>query len=183
MKYSVVVPIYRNEESLSRLLEALRGLHRDLGGNMEVVLVVDGSPDGSYRVLSERLEGIGFPARLVAHSRNFGSFAAIRTGMELARGECAAVLSADLQEPPELLLRFFAALAADECDVAVGARERRDDPFLSGLASRLFWRVYRALVVPEIPAGGVDVFACNRRFCEQLLRLEESRSSLVALIF
>jgi glycosyltransferase involved in cell wall biosynthesis len=183
VKYSVVVPVYRNEASLGRLVDALRGLHRELGGDMEAVLVVDGSPDGSYRILRDQLEGMGFPARLIAHSRNFGSFAAIRTGMRFARGEYAAVLSADLQEPPELLLRFFAALSADECDVAVGARDRRDDPFLSGLASRLFWRLYRALVVPEIPAGGVDVFACNRAFREHLLQLEESRSSLVALIF
>ena len=47
----------------------------------------------------------------------------------------------------------------------------------------MFWGIYRRFVVPEIPPGGVDVFACNRAFRDQLLKLEESRSSLIALIF
>lgn len=181
--YSVVVPVYRNEESLPRLLTELGSLGESLGKRMEVVFVVDGSPDGCFGLLHEKLERLDFPAQLLAHSRNFGSFAAIRTGMRHARGEFAAVLSADLQEPPELLVDFFRSLEADECDVAVGARDGRSDPLLSAIGSRTFWWVYRRLVVAEIPEGGVDVFGCNSVFRSRLLELEESRSSLVALIF
>lgn len=183
IKFSVVIPVYKNEASIARLLAALTEMHQALGGAMEAVLVVDGSPDQSFKLLRDALDGLAFPAQLLAHSRNFGSFAAIRTGLSAARGDFYGVMAADLQEPPELLVDFFKALQTNECDVAIGTRTARDDPFLSRLASDMFWSLYRRWVVPDMPPGGVDVFGCNRVFRDQLLRLEESRSSLIALIF
>lgn len=183
MKFSVVIPVYKNEDSISHLLEALSNMSRQLDGEMEAVFVVDGSPDQSFGLLRAALDRLEFPAQLLAHSRNFGSFPAIRTGLAAARGDYFGVMAADLQEPPELLVAFFKALALDECDVAIGTRTGRNDPYASRLASGLFWGLYRRLVVHDMPAGGVDVFGCNRIFREQLLKLEESRSSLIALIF
>lgn len=183
MKFSVVVPVYKNEASIPRLLEALSIMGRKLDGQMEAVFVVDGSPDQSFSLLRAALDLMEFPAQLVAHSRNFGSFPAIRTGLAAARGDYFGVMAADLQEPPELLLTFFESLGLDECDVAIGTRMRRNDPYSSRLASGLFWALYRRLVVHDMPHGGVDVFGCNRAFRDELLKLEESRSSLIALIF
>lgn len=183
MKYSLVIPVYMNEGSIPRLLQAVASMAQALEGEMEAVFVVDGSPDGSFELLRNAIDALPFAAQLLAHSRNFGSFAAIRTGLQAARGDYYGIMAADLQEPPELLLNFFRALDADECDVAVGTRIRRDDPLGSRLASSLFWGLYRRLVVKQMPEGGVDVFGCNRQFRDQLLLLEESRSSLVALIF
>ena len=183
MKYSVVIPVYRNAETIPRLVLALTSMNRDLDGQMEAVFVVDGSPDQSFALLREHIERLDFPAQLLVHARNFGSFPAIRTGLRAARGDYFGVMAADLQEPPELLVAFFKALAADECDVAIGTRDARADPASSRLASSLFWGMYRKLVVPEMPPGGVDVFGCNMVFRDQLLALEESRSSLIALIF
>lgn len=184
MKYSVIVPVYRNEASIPRLLQALATLNDRLDSPLETVFVVDGSPDQSYAILHAALADLPFPAQVLAHSRNFGSFPAIRTGLQAARGDYFAVMAADLQEPPELLLTFFEMLANDECDVVVGTRTgRRNDPLSSRLASTIFWSLYRRLVVPDMPAGGVDIFGCNREFRDHLLQLEESRSSLIALIF
>lgn len=183
MKYSVIVPVYKNEGSITRLIAALSEMNQSLNNEMEAVFVVDGSPDKSFELLKNALEQFDFPAQLIAHSRNFGSFAAIRTGLVAARGEYFGVMAADLQEPPELLVTFFESLLADECDVAVGTRQSRQDPFLSRVASSVFWGIYRRLVVPDMPEGGVDVFGCNRQFRDQLVQLEESRSSLIALIF
>lgn len=183
IKFSVVIPVYKNAETIPRLLQALLAMSVELRGEMEAVFVVDGSPDQSFTILRDALDGLDFPAQLIAHSRNFGSFPAIRTGLAAARGQYFGVMAADLQEPPELLSAFFKALESDECDVAIGTRTGRNDPFTSRIASGLFWRMYRRLVVPEMPEGGVDVFGCNREFRDQLLKLEESRSSLIALIF
>jgi len=183
MKYSIVIPVYKNEQSIPRLLQALAGMNDALDGEMEAVFVVDGSPDRSYELLNNALGMLGMPAQLLAHSRNFGSFPAIRTGLMHARGDYFGVMAADLQEPPELAVSFFKSLAADECDVVIGTRQVRDDPFFSRLSSALFWRFYRMLVVKDMPEGGVDVFGCNRTFRDQLLKLEESRSSLIALVF
>jgi len=183
MKFSVVIPVYKSEESLARLLEALSIMNRELNDEMEAVFVIDGSPDQSFALLNAALPDLKFPAQLLVHSRNFGSFPAIRTGLAAARGQYYGVMAADLQEPPELLIAFFKALAAEECDVAIGTRTGRNDPLFSRLASSVFWGLYRKLVVHDMPEGGVDVFGCNKIFRDQLLKLEESRSSLIALIF
>ena len=79
MKFSVVIPVYKNEASIPRLLEALSNMSRQLDGQMEAVFVVDGSPDQSFGLLRAALDRLEFPAQLLAHSRNFGSFPAIRT--------------------------------------------------------------------------------------------------------
>jgi glycosyltransferase involved in cell wall biosynthesis len=185
MRFSIIIPVYKNEGSIPRLLAAMEQLcaSETLRGETEVVFVVDGSPDQSYALLKTALPNLGFSAQLIGHSRNFGSFPAIRTGLMHARGEYFGVMAADLQEPPELMVDFFAALCHDECDVVVGTRSSRSDPLSSRLASGIFWWGYRKLIVRDMPEGGVDIFGCNKAFRDQLLGLEESRSSLIALIF
>jgi glycosyltransferase involved in cell wall biosynthesis len=181
--HCLVIPVYRNEDSIAELIEAVSGISRSLRGELLTVFVVDGSPDRSWEMLSSLLPKAGLKARLVLLSRNFGSFSAIRAGLEAVAAENYAVMAADLQDPPSVIEKFFAQLSTGDSDVIVGVRERRDDPLLSRTASRLFWAMYRRLVVPEMPPGGVDIFGCNRRFRDELLGLRESHSSLVAMIF
>jgi len=181
--YTVVLPVYRNAGSIPELLEALAELDTQLDGRLEAVFVVDGSPDDCLALLTSSLPGKPFRSQLLAHSRNFGSFAAIRTGLGAGSGPFYAVMAADLQEPPELVGRMFAVLEAEEADIAVGQRTSRDDPLFSRLAARLFWGTYRRLVQREVPSGGVDIFGINRAVRDQMLRLEESNTSLVGLLF
>jgi hypothetical protein len=181
--HSLVIPVYGNEASIGELLEAIAGLSRRLSQPLEAVFVVDGSPDRSYALLRDALPRMPFPAQLLVHSRNFGAFAAIRTGLAAARGEDVAVMAADLQDPIELIERFYDVLARDEADVIIGTRVARADPFLSRVASGVFWWLYRRLVLPQIPPGGVDVFACNRAFRTELLALGEANTSLVGQLF
>ncbi len=180
---SLIIPVYRNEGSIPELLAAVQGLHRQLAGALEVVFVVDGSPDRCHALLREQLPATGLRATLVLLTRNFGAFAAVRTGLQHARGEHFAVMAADLQEPPELVLQMQAVLARGEADVVVAERALRHDPFMQRWQAQLFWAAYRRWVVPEMPPGGVDIFACNQAFRDALLGLHESRSSLIAQIF
>jgi len=182
-RFSVIVPVYKNEDSIPSLLERLAEMNLELGGELEAVFVVDGSPDRSYRVLKQSLAGAGFRSQLACLSRNFGSFAAIRQGLALARGPYFAVMAADLQEPGGVVLEFFRRLATGEVDVTIGERVGRADPVLSSLSSRLFWWAYRTFVQPEVPPGGVDVFGCNLVVRDALLSLYESNSTLVGLLF
>ncbi|WP_313916696.1 glycosyltransferase family 2 protein [Tahibacter sp.] len=181
--YSLIVPVYLNEGSIGELVEALDGLRAALDSPLEVIFVVDGSPDASYTELKRRLPHAGFTSQLISHSRNFGSFAAIRTGFIAARGDYFAVMAADLQEPPELAGEFFRQLALGQHDVLIGTRESRSDPWSTRMASKVFWSAYRRLINRNIPSGGVDVFACNREFRDQLIALGESNSSLIGLLF
>ena len=180
---TLVMPVYRNEDSISDLLVAVDGLHAALQGDMEAVFVVDGSPDRCYEILHASLPGCAFRSKLVLLTRNFGSFAAIRVGLEVGEGDRFAVMAADLQEPPELVLQMHELLARDAADVVIGVREARMEPLRKRLPSEVFWWLYRRYVVPEVPPGGVDVFGCNRVFRDTLLRLEERHSSLIAQVF
>jgi Glycosyltransferases involved in cell wall biogenesis len=180
--YSIVIPVYKNEASIPDLLLTLTGISKRLDSALEVVFVVDGSPDESFQRLAAELPSVGFKSKLIALSRNFGSFSAIRAGLQKAAGPYFAIMAADLQEPADLIVAFFDELAKDEADVVVGTRVSRDDPFLSRIGSQLFWSLYRKFVQPELPPGGIDVFGCNAAFHRELLKLEESHSSLVGLV-
>ena len=178
-RYSLVIPVYRSEEMIPDLLRAVGQLHAGLSGALEVVFVVDGSPDHSLQALLDALPAAGLTAQVLEMSRNFGAFAAIRAGLVAARGPYFAVMAADLQEPPELVREFYQRLEADACDVACGVREGRDDGLRTRAMSALFWALYRGLVQPDMPRGGIDVFGCNQRARDQLVALNEAHSSLV----
>lgn len=179
---SVVVPVYRNVETLAELVGRLELASRQLDDRLEAIFVIDGSPDDSGALLRALLNNSSLRARLAWHSRNFGAFAAVRTGLELASGQCIAVMAADLQEPMSLLADLHAALSDGRNDIALGVRRSRQDPRFARLTSTWFWAVYCRLVQPQMPCGGVDVFACTPKVRDALLGLEESNSSLVGLL-
>jgi polyisoprenyl-phosphate glycosyltransferase len=178
---SLVIPVYKNEDNLPRLLAELQALAGRLPDDLEVVFVVDGSPDRSLRVLQEGLPHWPIRSRLLELSRNFGSFAAIAAGLTRAAGEYMAVLAADLQEPPELILDFHSVLQAGDADIVLGCRTGRADPWWSRWLSQSFWRLYRH-IVPDMPPGGVDMFACTARVRDRLVEMRESDSNLIALL-
>ena len=182
-RYSLIIPVYGNSDNLPDLMVALRNLAMQLGRSFEVIFVVDGSPDKCWNLLRQALPNESFASQLLLHSRNFGSFPAIRTGFEAARGQFLAAMAADLQEPPELIIDFYRKLETGEADVVFGKRESRDDPMLSRFLSNIFWSIYRTFVIPDMPPGGVDVFGCSRQVLEILFKINESNSSLVGQLF
>jgi polyisoprenyl-phosphate glycosyltransferase len=147
------------------------------------VFVVDGSPDRCQEILGGTLPTLPLQSQLITLSRNFGSFAAIAAGLKRANGDYFAVLAADLQEPPEMVVEFARILRSDEADVCFGVRAGRSDPWLSELLSNAFWGLYRRLVIKDMPAGGVDIFGCNRVVRDHLLALPEVNTNLIALLF
>jgi glycosyltransferase involved in cell wall biosynthesis len=180
---SLIIPVYKNEANLPRLLRELARIAGDVKGGFEVVFVVDGSPDACYEILARETPGLPLETQLLTLSRNFGSFAAITAGMERATGERLAVMAADLQEPPELALSFFEILASGRADVVFGVRGERSDPLLSELSSRIFWEFYARFVMKDMPRGGVDVFGCTREVRDRLLEISGTESNLIALLF
>ncbi|MEO8400827.1 MAG: glycosyltransferase family 2 protein [Gammaproteobacteria bacterium] len=181
--YSLIIPVYKNEGSIPLLLAAINDINQKLDGQLEAVFVVDGSPDQSYALLKNSLPQASFRSKLLLHSRNFGSYAAIRAGLEIAEGQYFAVMAADLQEPPELIVEFFQTLTSEAIDVAFGVRRSRKDPLLQKIPAKIFWFLYKKLVNTDMPPGGIDIFACNLQFRNQLLVLNELNSSLVGLAF
>ena len=180
---SVIIPVYRNEQSIPALVAALEEIAEKLAPEeLEVVFTVDGSPDNSYLVLKSLLPKAKFKSQLLLLSRNFGAFPAIFAGLQASRGENCCVMAADLQEPPELILDLQSRLL-ENYDIVFGVREERDDPPFSKFCSRMFWSAYRRFVNPAVPDGGVDIFGCNQRVKTEVLSLRERGSSLIGLLF
>lgn len=178
---TLVIPVYGNSSTVTELVAAIEGIEKQVRGELEVVFVVDGSPDDSRQRLADALRGSVLAARLVDHSRNFGSFAAIRTGMSVARGGRIAVMAADLQEPPDLVVEFLRRLDSGKVDVVAGERRSRDDR--GDAAAGLYWRLYSRFIMGDIPPGGVDVFACTAEVRDVICSMESVHTSLVAQLF
>ncbi|MEN8150313.1 MAG: glycosyltransferase family 2 protein [Planctomycetota bacterium] len=141
-RYSCVVPVYDEEGSLplieAELLPALRGLD----GNFELLIVDDGSTDGTPAILEAMLDSV--PELVVwRHDANRGLSAALDTGFTRAVGEIVITLDGDLQNDPADIPRLLAGL--ETADVVIGWRRVRDDPWLKRVSSRIAngWRNWR----------------------------------------
>jgi dolichol-phosphate mannosyltransferase len=162
-RLSVVVPVYFNEGSLPHLFGELQAVERQLPGlgmELELIFVDDGSGDGSYAELL-KIKAERPATRVVKLARNFGAVHASKTGMQFVTGDCFLILAADLQDPPALVLDMVRRWQAGAKFVTC-VREKRADPPLTTLFARAYYRVLRAVVVPNYPDGGYDLALMDR---------------------
>lgn len=179
-RISVVVPVYFNAESLPRLADRLREIAGRADFALEPIFVDDGSGDESWdRICS--ITASWPAARGVRLTRNFGSQMAILAGLHEFSGDAAAVLSADLQEPPELLPRLVEAWRGGATAV-LAVRASRPEPWPSRAASNLYYRTLRRLAFGAMPGGGFDCFLIGRPAIDFLTGSREVHTSLPGLI-
>ncbi len=126
---SIVIPIFNEEESLEQLHARLHPILQDLGRPYEVILVDDGSTDGSFPILKQ-LHQRDPNIRVIRFRRNFGQTAAFSAGFDAARGEIIITLDADLQNDPADIPTLLEKIE-EGYDVVSGWRFRRKDPFLN----------------------------------------------------
>jgi dolichol-phosphate mannosyltransferase len=178
-KLSVVVPVYQDELSIKQNFLILKEVLDRASSlfNYEVILVNDGSKDNSILVLeylhSEHPRSTG----VINLTRNFGQVAAIIAGLGRCTGDCAVVISSDLQDPPQLIPEMFTEWLAGAMTV-VGIRESREDSSFSRLASRFFYRLMRRYAVAGIPPGGFDFFLLDRMVIDRVLNSSERNGFL-----
>lgn len=177
---SVVVPVYFNAESLPRLAGRLRAVADAADHDLEVVFVDDGSRDDSWDRIVEITRS--WPsARGVRLTRNFGSQMAIVAGLSEARGAAAAVLSADLQEPPELVHEMVAAWRRGATAV-LAVRRSRPEGWTTRAAAGLYYRILQRLAFSEMPTGGFDCFLIGRPAIDFIVEGGETNVSLPGLL-
>jgi len=172
VKYSIVIPIYNEQESLTALVDRLRPVLDKLDGPAEVVLVDDGSRDASYPMMIE-INRRDPRFKIVQLSRNFGHQIAITAGMDLASGQAVVVMDADLQDPPEVILEL-AERWQEGYDVVYAVREQRDgETVFKRRTATMFYGLQRRLAEIEQPVEVGDFRLVDRRALDAFLQMRE----------
>ena len=180
-RLSLVVPCRDEAENLQLLFERCRAAAEGVAGaHWELVLVDDGSTDGTWEAVAA-LAAADKRVRGLSLTRNFGQPAAAFAGLRASRGARVLLLDADLQDPPELLPELMAAL--DEgADLALARRRRRPgEPLHRRLGAWCFYRLLNLLAEREIPADVGDFRLMSRRFVDDLAAMQEPEPYLKGL--
>lgn len=169
---SLIVPFLDEREVLPACLDRLERVLAELGEPAEIVLVDDGSTDGSAALVAARRPG---PAdvRLLRLSRNFGKEAAMTAGLAHARGQAVVVLDADLQDPPELIPAMLDHWRDGIDIVLMQRRSRAGESWFKRASSHAFYRLLQRLSRAPIPVDTGDFRLMSRRAVDALLRLPE----------
>jgi undecaprenyl-phosphate 4-deoxy-4-formamido-L-arabinose transferase len=177
---SVIVPVYNEEETILALLGRLGTVLETLGRTYEIILVDDGSTDGTFARVREAHSGDG--RIVVLHlSKNFGQQQAVMAGFRECRGEQIVTIDADLQNPPEEIPRLLAKLEEGH-DVVCGWRRRRKDPALRKLSSLLLNRIVSRLTKVELHDYGCMLRAYRREIIERVKLCPERSTYITALV-
>ncbi|SMF64544.1 glycosyltransferase family 2 protein [Pseudobacteriovorax antillogorgiicola] len=164
MKISVVAPIYNERENIKALIECV---HQAMNqGDYELILVDDGSSDGTPELVRELAHD---RVKLVELTRNFGQTAAMAAGIELASGRYIATIDGDLQNDPSDIPAMIAHLDSGRWDIVAGRRAKRKDGFLiRKLPSRMANYLIRRLTNVTVHDLGCTLKAFRREFAKNL---------------
>jgi glycosyltransferase involved in cell wall biosynthesis len=170
---SVVVPVFDEEENIVELVERLTRVLDRLGVDSEVIVVDDGSSDGTYAALA-RANHADPRFRALGLSRNFGHQAAISAGLAAARGKAVAVMDGDLQDPPEALERLWIGYNQG-WDVVYAIRQTRTEGWLKRLAYSGFYRLMSRAGSIDVPRDAGDFGIMSRRVVDLINAMPENR--------
>jgi len=179
---SIIVPVYHNEESLPLLInkfEKIAGENNNY--EFEFIFVDDYSKDNSYEILLNYFYASKFKVKLIKLSKNHGSFTACLAGLMKAEGDCAVIIAADLQDPPELIPEMLTLWEKDN-EVVMASRNSRGDPFISKLFSKIYYKALRKFAIKEMPGGGFDFVLIDRKIINIICDIKEKNTSLMGLV-
>jgi dolichol-phosphate mannosyltransferase len=166
MKISFVIAVYHNEGAISKTYEKIKSVFSTdlLGYSYEIVFVDDGSTDGSLSEILELRERDS-SVKGLTFTRNFGQMAAMLAGFKEASGDAVINISADLQDPVELIPQMVGRWQ-EGAETVICYRTDREDNLAAKLFSRLAYGVLR-ISLPQIPPGGFDFVLMDRRVMDE----------------
>ena len=169
--YSIVIPVYQNEASLEDTFNTLKEgvIDNNPHYSVEVIFVDDGSTDNSFKILQKIYETYPELIVLIKLTRNFGTYPAIVAGYEKAKGKCIVNISADLQDPPELINEMLNHYFNDDCNIVICHRESRDESFYRKLTSKIFYRIIKKYCYANMPIGGFDFILISNKIKDEIL--------------
>ena len=181
--FSIIVPVYFNELNIPDTIPQLLALGEQLPGyDIELVMVDDGSGDRSLELLLEFRRQHPANIKVVKLTRNFGSMAAIQAGLRSASGDCVGMISADLQDPPELFVEMLRHWERG-MKAVFAVRTDREEPLLQKAFSNTFYALLRRFAIRHYPPGGFDFFLLDRQAVDEVNLIGEKNTNIMTLIF
>jgi len=179
---SIVIPCFNEAPVLRETHRRLSAVFCPAGAPVEFLFVDDGSKDQTFATLKE-LAAADPRVRVIRLSRNFGHQAAVAAGLRCCVGEVAAVIDADLQDPPELIPEMLELMDREQSSVVYGQRSsRRGDGFLKKLTARTFYRLLNAMSDVKFPLDTGDFRLLDRRVIDVFNSLPERNKYIRGLI-
>lgn len=170
-KISAIIACYRDEQAIPIMHKRLTDTFKKIGVDYEIIFVNDGSPDNSEIVLAKISKKdkhvIG-----VNHSRNFSSQMAFTSGMDIATGDAVVLLDGDLQDPPEIIEKFYNKWL-EGYDIVYGIRTKREAPLYMVFLYKAFYRVFHKMSYVKIPLDAGDFSLIDRNVVDVLKEFPE----------
>jgi polyisoprenyl-phosphate glycosyltransferase len=176
---TAVIACYRDGQAIPIMHERLVAVFERMGLDYEIIFVNDNSPDNSAEVIRE-ISARDAHVIGITHSRNFGSQAAFRSGMELASKQAVVLMDGDLQDPPELIEAFVERWHAG-ADVVYGRRIKREMPLLLEVCYRAFYRIFAIMSEVPVPKDAGDFSLIDRSVVYWMLQCQERDAFLRGL--
>lgn len=170
-KISAIIACYRDGEAIPYMHDRLKKVFEKLKVDYEIIFVNDGSPDNTEQVL-KKLVSKDSHVIAVNHSRNFNSQMAFTSGMEIATGDAVVLLDGDLQDPPEVIEKFYHKWI-EGYDVVYGVRTKREAPLLMAIAYKLFYRLFHKMSYLQIPLDAGDFSLMDKKIVDVLKQFPE----------
>ncbi len=171
-RYSIVAPVFNEEETLPEFYRRTRAVMDQLDGDCELILVFDGSRDRSPEIGRE-LRAQDPRVKLIIFSRNFGHQIAISAGIDYAEGDAVVIIDSDLQDPPEVIHDLVAKWKEGYQVVYAQRARRRGETFFKLFTAALFYRIIRKLASIDIPPDTGDFRLIDRRVVLALRQVRE----------
>jgi glycosyltransferase involved in cell wall biosynthesis len=177
MKLSVVIPIYNEEENIDSLINRLRTVVAQMQISCEYIFVNDGSKDHSFQLI-KNLALADSAVKYIDFSRNFGHQIAVSAGLDLAAGDRVAIIDADLQDPPELIIEMFAKMDQGYEVVYAKRNNRNGESWLKKFTAKVFYRILKSITSVKIPVDTGDFRIIDRKVVNVLNQMPEHNKFL-----
>lgn len=173
-KISIVVPCYYEEKSLPFFYKEIDKVSEKMSDvYLEIIFVNDGSKDGTLDIMKE-YSYKDKRVKYISLSRNFGKESALYAGLENSTGDYVAVMDADLQDPPELLLEMYNILKTEDYDcVATRRIDRKGEPPIRSFFARCFYKLINKISNTDIVDGARDFRLMKRKMVDSILQIKE----------
>ncbi len=172
VEFSVVAPIYNELENLAELYRRVKAVMETTGASWELLLVDDGSTDGSTEAIRE-LAAADKRVRAVIFARNFGHQIAVTAGLDFARGEAVVIIDADLQDPPEVMLDLIAKWREGYEVVYAVRAEREGESWFKLWTASIFYRFIYRITDVKIPLDTGDFRLLDRKVVDVMKSMRE----------